>query len=121
MPEWRNGRRTRLKIWRWQHRAGSSPASGTTIKSADSIGLNLLSALFIMPKILQISNGKILPFYYHSLFLPLVCSVQEASPLRLTAPVQICQSLKSTSLVSCREIALIIHVRNPGFQLMGFP
>jgi hypothetical protein len=30
MPEWRNGRRTRLKIWRWQHRAGSSPASGTT-------------------------------------------------------------------------------------------
>ena len=32
MPEWRNGRRTRLKIWRWQHRAGSSPASGTTEK-----------------------------------------------------------------------------------------
>ena len=29
MPEWRNGRRTRLKIWRWQHRVGSSPTSGT--------------------------------------------------------------------------------------------
>ena len=29
MPEWRNGRRTGLKILRRQLRAGSSPASGT--------------------------------------------------------------------------------------------
>ena len=27
-PAWRNGRRTRLKIWRWQHRMGSSPIAG---------------------------------------------------------------------------------------------
>jgi hypothetical protein len=31
MPEWRNGRRKRLKISRWKHLAGSSPASGTTL------------------------------------------------------------------------------------------
>ncbi len=29
MPEWRNGRRTRLKIWRLHGRMGSSPFSGT--------------------------------------------------------------------------------------------
>ena len=28
-PKWRNGRRTRLKIWRWRHRVGSSPTFGT--------------------------------------------------------------------------------------------
>lgn len=43
MPEWRNGRRTRLKIWRWQHRMGSSPISGTNVKSTDS---RLLSVFF---------------------------------------------------------------------------
>ena len=30
MPEWRNGRRTRLKIWRSYGRKGSSPFFGTT-------------------------------------------------------------------------------------------
>lgn len=29
MPEWRNGRRTGLKIPRWQHHEGSTPSSGT--------------------------------------------------------------------------------------------
>lgn len=29
MPEWRNGRRSGLKIHRWRHRTGSSPVSGT--------------------------------------------------------------------------------------------
>src|SRR5699024_7806435 len=28
-PEWRNGRRSGLKIRRWQHREGSNPSSGT--------------------------------------------------------------------------------------------
>ena len=31
MPEWRNGRRTRLKIWRPHGRMGSSPFSGTNL------------------------------------------------------------------------------------------
>ena len=30
VPEWRNGRRSRLKICRWRHRKGSSPFFGTT-------------------------------------------------------------------------------------------
>ena len=29
MPKWRNGRRKGLKILRWKHHAGSSPALGT--------------------------------------------------------------------------------------------
>lgn len=29
MPVWRNGRRTGLKIPRWQHRVGSKPTTGT--------------------------------------------------------------------------------------------
>ncbi len=29
MPVWRNGRRTGLKIPRWQHRVGSTPTTGT--------------------------------------------------------------------------------------------
>ena len=32
-PEWRNGRRARLKIWCPFGRVGSTPTSGTTIKS----------------------------------------------------------------------------------------
>ena len=32
LPVWRNGRRTRLKILRWQHRVGSTPTTGTTRK-----------------------------------------------------------------------------------------
>ena len=36
-PEWRNGRRRGLKILRWQHRAGSTPASGT-IDSLPGLG-----------------------------------------------------------------------------------
>lgn len=31
MPKWRNGRRTRLKISRWQHHVGSSPTFGTKL------------------------------------------------------------------------------------------
>ena len=31
MPEWRNGRRTRLKIWRPHGHMGSSPFSGTNL------------------------------------------------------------------------------------------
>ena len=34
MPEWRNGRRDRLKIDWWQHRGGSSPLSGTRAQVA---------------------------------------------------------------------------------------
>lgn len=34
-PAWRNGRRTRLKIWRWQHRMGSSPIAGTQWREAE--------------------------------------------------------------------------------------
>lgn len=37
-PAWRNGRRTRLKIWRWQHRMGSSPIAGI---EKDSVLLDL--------------------------------------------------------------------------------
>src|SRR5690606_40429957 len=33
LPEWRNGRRSGFKIHRWQHRAGSSPASGTNYET----------------------------------------------------------------------------------------
>ena len=34
MPEWRNGRRARLKIWCPKGRVGSSPTSGTSLYSA---------------------------------------------------------------------------------------
>ena len=32
LPKWRNGRRTRLKIWRPRGRVGSSPTFGTILK-----------------------------------------------------------------------------------------
>ena len=41
MPEWRNGRRSRLKICRWQQRAGSTPAFGTIANYADAALISL--------------------------------------------------------------------------------
>lgn len=47
------GRRTRLKIWRWQHRAGSSPAFGTIY-----LKLNFIKS------VLKKNSSRVLFFYF---------------------------------------------------------
>jgi hypothetical protein len=46
-PEWRNGRRSRLKIYRPQGHEGSSPPSGTTIRDLSLVS-SLLSVVFAL-------------------------------------------------------------------------
>ena len=46
------GRRTGLKIQRWQHRAGSTPAAGIMIKT------RFLSLVFFIYKYLIINNYR---------------------------------------------------------------
>lgn len=46
MPKWRNGRRKGLKILRWKHHAGSSPALGTRCDGFIRLFLYAVALLF---------------------------------------------------------------------------
>ena len=60
-PEWRNGRRSRLKICRWQQRAGSSPASGTIerlVHHARTINYLTMRRLLLLCVLLLLVTGS---------------------------------------------------------------
>ena len=63
---WRNGRRSRLKICRWKHRAGSIPAPGTRRSQFATLPAGLetrfVSGLFYLPSSRN-SNGNRFALY----------------------------------------------------------
>lgn len=74
LRKWRNGRRSRLKICRWQHRVGSTPIF--RIKVLESFGdffifkffENVLTFQIVCIKITPIEDSNFIQRMVHSIF-----------------------------------------------------